>query len=82
MAQTISKSFGFEQALVVLRLGLGKQGDGPPKSGVHTFRFRVVHQTSNDHVEVPIAIGINVPQRAAVQAAASLFQPERCASWR
>ena len=35
--QTISKGFGFEQALVVLRLGLGKQGDGAPKSGVHVL---------------------------------------------
>ena len=46
----------------------------PPKVA-STSCFRVVHQGSNDHVEVPIAIGTNVPQRATVQAAPCFFQP-------
>ena len=59
--QTISKGFGLEQAFVVFRFSLGKQGDGTTECGVHAFRLRVVHQTSNDHIEVPIAIGTCVP---------------------
>ena len=53
--QTLTECLGFEQALLVF-LGVGKHGDGASKGGVDAA-VSVVHQGSDDHVQIPIAAG-------------------------